>query len=69
MRCGEAVRIVAENLDTLDRREFEAVRVHLRTCANCSSYFDSLEKTILLYRRVSPPPRTFLFDLPAARTA
>ncbi|MEP0822387.1 MAG: hypothetical protein HRF44_06020 [Ignavibacterium sp.] len=69
MRCREAVRIVAENLGALDRRGFHAARTHLRTCSNCSAYLDSLEKTVLLYRRVLPPSINFFFDLHATRTA
>ncbi|GJQ21025.1 MAG: hypothetical protein HBSIN02_13800 [Bacteroidia bacterium] len=69
MRCREAVKIIAENLGALDGRYFEAVRAHLQTCSNCSAYLDSLEKTVLLYRRILPPTINFLFDLHAARTA
>jgi len=69
MRCREVVRIVAENLGALDRREFTAVRKHLRTCSNCSAYLNSLEETVLLYRRTLFPTITFFFDLHAARTA
>lgn len=54
MHCGDVVRIVAEHLRGLDRREFEAVRGHLRTCPNCSAYLDSLMKTVDLYRCVVP---------------
>lgn len=53
--CKEVIEQVCENLGEMpDSPLCIAIRDHLHSCSNCTNFYDSLEKTILLYRKYSP---------------
>jgi hypothetical protein len=55
--CREISRQLEERLDAeLPKNSLKMVRNHLRRCANCTAYLDSLKKIVLLYR-CCPDPR------------
>jgi predicted anti-sigma-YlaC factor YlaD len=51
MQCKDAYKFICDNLDQeVDSPECIEIRRHLEECPDCSSYLDSLKKTITLYR-------------------
>jgi predicted anti-sigma-YlaC factor YlaD len=51
MQCKDAYKFICDNLDQeVDSPECVEIRRHLAECPDCSSYLDSLKKTITLYR-------------------
>jgi predicted anti-sigma-YlaC factor YlaD len=54
--CRSVARQFEETLDKdLSRAARRLVRKHLAQCPKCTAYFDSLKKTVLLYRCCPDP--------------
>lgn len=50
--CRDVARHLQDELDSkLLSRACREIRRHLAGCPNCTAYLDSLQKTILLYKR------------------
>jgi anti-sigma factor RsiW len=53
--CQEAVELVTSYLEgSLTRRERRRFERHLRSCPNCSAYFEQIKATIRLTGSVEP---------------
>jgi len=56
MKCKEVYLYICDNLDAnLNSAKCRAVRKHLATCSDCTSYLDSVKKTVSLYRSAPSP--------------
>lgn len=54
--CKSIARNLVEQLDSkVPKRTAATIKNHLKRCPNCTAYFDSLKKTILLYRCYPDP--------------
>lgn len=50
--CSDVAKHVQIHLDAeMMSPAFREIRKHLRRCSDCSTYLDSLKKTVFLYRR------------------
>jgi anti-sigma factor RsiW len=57
MKCSEVYRHICDNLDAnLRTRRCQQIRLHLKTCPDCTAYLASLKTTVIMYRSV-PAPR------------
>ncbi len=55
LTCKEVINQVCEHLGELpDSPVCIAIQDHLKECDNCTNFYDSLEKTITLYKKYSP---------------
>jgi predicted anti-sigma-YlaC factor YlaD len=67
--CQRAVEMVTDYLEgTLSRRDRRRLEVHLRSCPNCSAYFEQIRLTIQLTGTIktddlSPQAQAELTDL------
>ncbi|MBU2586030.1 MAG: hypothetical protein KKH32_11965 [Bacteroidetes bacterium] len=54
MTCKEVINQVCEHLGELpDSPVCLAIQDHLIECENCTNFYDSLEKTVTLYKNYS----------------
>ena len=56
MKCRQVYRFICENIDQdLDSPRCREIKRHLNQCTNCTAYFDTLKKTVVFYRKTTPP--------------
>lgn len=54
LTCKEVINQLCEHLGELpDSPVCIAIQDHLKECENCNNFYDSLEKTVVLYRNYS----------------
>jgi|WetSurMetagenome_2_1015567.scaffolds.fasta_scaffold774266_2 anti-sigma factor RsiW len=57
MKCDKVYLYICDNLDEdINSERCRQIKQHLAECPNCSSYLNSLKKTIALYRTLPAPP-------------
>lgn len=57
MKCSDVYRHICDNLDArLKTRRCREIRLHLKSCPDCSAYLASLKKTVIMVSSV-PAPR------------
>jgi hypothetical protein len=56
INCLEATKHICGELDEhIDSPKCRAIRKHLESCPNCTTYLDTLKKTVLIYRNLPSP--------------
>lgn len=54
LTCKEVINQICEHLGELPNSPVcIAIQDHLKECGNCTNFYDSLEKTVLLYKNYS----------------
>jgi predicted anti-sigma-YlaC factor YlaD len=56
LTCKETAEYICVELDEkINSPKCREIKEHLKNCPNCTSYLDSLKKTVGLYRKYSAP--------------
>lgn len=56
MNCKKTYKYICENLDEdFNSPICSEIKEHLKNCPNCTTYLDTLKKTVILYREYQKP--------------